>query len=498
MDRRAFLGGAISAWWVERFAALGFMGATSTSQAAAPALPALPLASGAKLVGLGHDAIQIGNFAGGPNVACSINSWSPLIWTRFFDQRVNFDTFYDPNDPWGRTAGSIPVMSVGPGFNGANQGVEADTLSPAPLPNVPATNTPGILARAFYALARKPDIIFIEAGDNDIQGGRSAAAIIGDLNSLLVQIRNAGVWAILATLLPKWPNWNAGQLAIHDQVNTWILWQSRREGVKVADLRYVWPDRRSLLARTIVQTGQSYYDAVNYPAARRAAEHTIVPLLASMVEEQPNSDPDPASGNLIPNFAFIGSAGVRGDGVAGQVASGWSLRRLKGLSTAYASLAPIGTTGRNSQVIIVNAIDITNSDQAFRFSFPTLDFSSVGIADGDWVRQFVPIEIDAWIGWTAISPKIDMQGARRFIANHGVGLVYSGSSTNNEPVHAGGGTFLLASEPTQVLPGAGLTSFRTTEFMDISFDGTKGGTGKLKIGTPILHKVCDPRPVWRL
>jgi hypothetical protein len=449
-------------------------------------------------MGLGHHAIQIGNFAGGPNIACSINSYSPLIWARFLDQRVNMDTFYDPNDPWGRTVGSIPTMSPGVGFTGANQGVEADILCAAPLPNVPATNTPGILARVPYALARNPDIVFVQAGDNDIQGGRSAAAITADLDSLITQSHNAGVWTILCTLLPVWPRWTAGQAAVHDRVNTWILAQSGRDGVKVADMRAVWPDQVSLLARTINQTGQTYYDALNHPAARRAADSVIVPLLATMVKAGIVDSLNPTVGNLIPNYAFTGATGSKGVGVGGQVATGWALIRISGVSTAVASLEAIGGTGRNQQVIIVDASDTANNNQFFRFSFPTLNFSTVGVADGDWVQQFVPIEIDAWAGWKSISPKIDIQGGRRFIANHAMTLVYSGSSTWNRPVYVGAGTFLLASEPTQVLPGAGLTSFRTTEFMDIHFDGTRGGTGKLKIGNPILRKVLDPRPRWNL
>ena len=449
-------------------------------------------------MGLGHHAIQIGDFAGGPNIACSINAYSPLIWSRFLDQRVNMDTFYDPNDPWGRTAGSVPTMSAGEGFNCANQGVEADILCPAPLPNVPATNTPGILARAPYALARNPGIIFIQGGDNDIQGGRSAAAIIADLDSLLTQIRVAGVWTILCTLLPVWPGWTAAQSAIHDEVNTWILAQSGRDGVKIADMRGVWPDQLSLLARTIKQTGQPYYDALNYPAARRAADSIIAPLLADMVQAPSVDILDPTWGNLIPSYAFAGATGGKGAGVGGQVATGWALNRISGQSIAVASLEAVGATGRNKQVIVVDAIDMNSSQQFFRFSFPTLNFSTVGIADGDWMQQIVPIEIDAWTGWTSISPKIDMQGGRRFIANHAVTMVYSGATTWNAPVYVGAGAFVLASEPTQVLPGAGLTSFRTTEFMDIHFDGTGGGTGKLKIGNPILRKISDPRPAWNL
>ncbi|VTZ26118.1 conserved hypothetical protein [Methylocella tundrae] len=495
MDRRSLLSGSALTWLIDR---LSPFSSGAVAAATAPSLPALPLPAGAKLLGLGHHAIQIGDFAGGPNVACSINSYSPLIWSRFLDQRVNLHSFYDPNDPWGRTAGSILTMSPGPGFNGANQGVEADILCPAPLPNVPATNTPGILARAPYALARDPDVIFIQAGDNDIQGGRSAAAIIADLDHLLTQIRNAGVWVILCTLLPVWPSWTDAQHAIHDQVNTWILAQNEREGVKIGDMRSVWPNHLSLLARTINQTGQTYYDALNYPAASRAANSVIVPLLGAMVKAAAVDSSNPAAGNLIPNYAFKGATGSKGVGVTGQVATGWALNRISGASAAIASLEASGAAGLNKQVITVDATDTGNSNQFFRFSFATLNFSTVGVVDGDWVQQFVPIEVDSWTGWTTISPKIDMQGARRFIANHAVTLVYSGSSTWNAPVYVGAGALLLASEPTQVLPGAGLTSFRTTEFMDIYFDGTKGGSGKLKIGNPILRKVSDPRPAWNL
>lgn len=508
IDRRAFVRGSSAIWMGSRLpdfkltSAVSGLAFSSSSLAAGPViernLPGLPLPAGTKLLGLGHHAIQIGNFAGGPNIACSINSCSTLVWARFFDRRVNLDTFYDPDDPWGRSVGSIPVMSPGVGFNGANQGVEADILCAAPLPGVPATNTPGILARASYALARKPGIIFVQAGDNDIQGQRSADAITADLDSLLIQIRSAGIWTILCTLLPIWPGWTGAQAATHDEINAWILRQSGRDGVRVADMRGVWPNRQSLLARTINQTGQAYYDSVNSPAANRAATKVVLPLLSNMVEAGSADSLDPTEANLIPNYAFSGTDGSLGNGVAGQVASGWALNRISGSSHAVAYLESSGAAGRNRQVIVIYATDTGNADQCFRLSFATLSFSAVKVNDGDWVQQFVPIEVDAWTGWISVSPKIDMQGARRFIANHAVTLVYNGGFDTFAPEYVGAGRFLLGSEPTQVLPGAGLTSFRTTEFMDIHFDGTKGGAGRIKIGNPILRKVIDPRPLWNL
>ena len=86
---------------------------------------------------------------------------SGLFVTAWSDTpNFNFDTWYDPVDPWSRAS-----PNAGRNLNGANQGIAGDHLDWAK-----GDNGGGILNRTRYDLARGPAIVWINAGTNSISG----------------------------------------------------------------------------------------------------------------------------------------------------------------------------------------------------------------------------------------------------------------------------------------------------------------------------------------
>lgn len=489
-------------------------------------LPALPLAAGAKMLAIGHQVIGIGDSTGGLNQV-DTNTRSPLIWARNLDNsRVNMDTFYDPADPFGDAIGSILTMSPGTeGNNGSNRGVEGDTLWNArdnsPLAGAVAQNTPGILARLPEAFAHQPAIMYFHAAENDIEQGRSAAEIVTDYDQALSLTKERGIWVILSTLQPSWPNWDASKIAVRDAVQTWILAQSNREGVKLADMRTVWPDANSLLERRINQVPRLYYDSLNYVSAYKAAKDVINPLLATMVQAGTIFSRDPSIDNLFPASIYKmngGTAGVKSPTTAGvisgNIATSFTLQRVNGASTAICSLEADGATDRFKQVIQITAADSINTNQNWRLHFAAQTFAALGLVEGDWVRQMLRIELDGWKGWRSFIHKIDQQGgSARWIGQSTATLIENVATVVQEttggaagvPKTAPGAATIyveglnevwLLTEPQLI--GKGNTSFRTTEFFNFFVDGTAGGAGTIKVSAPIIRKVLNPVPNWRM
>lgn len=372
----------------------GVRTATSTIQMdVRKALPALPLATGAKVVGLGHHAIQIGQAINQSGNRGTSNVYhSVLNWAWSLDPRFNYDNFFQSSEPYGRTAGSILTMTAGEGFQGGNQGVEADILCAAPIGPAsvnPATNTPGVLSRVAFTLARGPGIIYVHIGENDIAGGRTSAAIIADINTLLKRIPSEGVPAILSTLTPSWPSWSAEQATIRDEVNTWIKAQPGRIGVYIADMTTAWPDTGSLLARTINQIGAPWYDALAPDAGYRGAK-VLNAVLATLVASGSTFNQDPTVGNIMPNPGMTGTGGSKGTGVSGNIADGYTVSRLAGSSTMVGSKEVVSAGLVEKQVFAIAPITDALATRVNRFRFgrsATTMFSANGLTTGQWVRN---------------------------------------------------------------------------------------------------------------
>lgn len=459
------------------------------------ALPALPLPTGARVMELGHHEIGLGRY-----IAGLISNWSygSITWVRFWDKRFNVDSPYMALEPLGRNGGSITYEFPRSGYGASNQGSEAETLS-GRLPGVPALNTLGILNRLSTITALTPDIIYLAIGENDIQGGRSAIDIVTDLDRLLGFLVWSGSHVVIRTIQPSWPKWTAEQRYVRDTVNNWILRQTNRAGVRVADMSPVWTSPGIALQQRVLPAyigGAPYWDALNPYGAHRAAT-ALLPILQSMVTAGNFVSQDPSVGNFLTNWQNTGTTGTKNTGVTGNVPTSWSLTRLSGTATAVASLAQIGTSGTYQLVIDFTATDKT--DARFRLGQAIKTFTTLGLAIGDWVQLMVPIKTDGWLGFSEVRAKIDFRNAANGNSRAALAstIVKRASFETGEQLNVGAVDGTAITEPTVILDGFDLVNIRLTELVDIYIGGAKG-SGRLTFGPMTLREVNNPKPAWGL
>jgi len=170
--------------------------------AAARMLPPLPLPAGAKVMAFCDSHSAFNNVAANSGVLAAPVTAKGLIeaaWS--IDPRFNFDSWYDPTDPWRRADnGSINAVSI----NGANQGIPSDHLMKGSVSD-------GAMTRLRYALSRDPAVIILNCGTNSIATGdvvgsntpADSAYVIAQLDRMLTRIRQQGVWTVLSTLYPR-------------------------------------------------------------------------------------------------------------------------------------------------------------------------------------------------------------------------------------------------------------------------------------------------------
>lgn len=463
-------------------------------------LPALPLSTGAKVVGFGHSAIQRGAFTG--NASGVINSVGTsglravLPWIRIWDDRFNLDAFADANNPF-------QAVATTNALNGAQQAIGGEHIS-----YVSAAN-PGTLYRTPYIVARRPDIVYLHIGENDINSGGNtdASPIIALLDQQLTKLRNAGIWVAIQTLMPRgvdetganslWPTNDIRRTILAD-TNTWIKAQDGREGVKVCDttaiLGEMFPDL------TLFGTDQIHPN----PTGANAMAGVLLPLLQGMVSSGNVSNLDPTVSNLWPGYGLLGTTGTKiGTGLSGTVAAGHvaNLNAGAGASSVVASKEVISGT-LEKQVFVVTPGTDGNASRVHECRFTTsaaILLSSIGAVEGDWINSFVYVELSAWDYWLQVSLLNEAYAVGTAKLSASAGLANADSATQILPFGASGFSGWLKLCRWQVPVGSGSDRIRT-EVRPIFFDWDKNGTGTgtIKISKPILRKMASPQPAWNL
>lgn len=465
-------------------------------------LPSLPLATGAKVMGIGHSFIGRGTYsrylasqtATNGHQGTDETPQSYLYPIKYQDGRFNLDTFAQESVdlPWRQ------VASPGNAVTGSQQGLSGDHL----IYNSAAI--PGTINRSAYALARMPDIAVLDIGTNDISSGLSgagdngAAAIIAYLDKQIGLLTDAGTWVVVKTIAWRF-DWTTGdvRLASIKTINAWIIQQSAREGVRVWDTTAI--DGTASASWGTADTAIIGSDAV-HPSSYGAEvlANSLMPILQSMVTAGDSRNLDPLSGNLFPYAGLPGTSGSKATGITGNVATGLSVTRPIGTSTAVASKEVIAT-GNEKQVLTITPVNDGTTIHQFRLTTTAdITFTTLGVADGDWVQVLVPVELNSWDGWTWSA------------SNTGGGPIwnqneqYSASNaliweTNIFTGNGGGGHTFLLDVKLPVKAAAGANRLRwTSRPITIQFRSTASGTGVVKIGSPIMRKISDPRTAWGL
>lgn len=465
-------------------------------------LPALPLPAGSKVMALGHSFVRSGISV----LAAESSSFarSELVWARAVAPQVNADSFLYPADPWGR------------GFSGANQGLDGDHLLSNGV-------VPGVLGRMAYAAARRPAIVYIDIGRNDISSNVGAADVISRLDQLLGYLRGRGIWTILGTQPPSvtsggvspWPAGNARWTA-REVVNAWTLGQIGRDGVVVLD--------RSALADDAAPSGEAEWNAdmvstdgvhpcdrgafttgadpdgaVVADGGRVVSGTTLGAILNAMVQDGDHFIRDPlAAGNLLPDAGMTGTGGTAGPGASGSVADNWLVQYTVGTSTVACAKEDIDGS-RAKQVMTFTA---ENDGTANRIhtavcnrGFGSVTLAEAGLAAGDYVQQGLFVEVSAWDGWIDFCTLLSLrEGVSIRYSAYGLKWIDQINLKTASKAFAG----WVVTEPTQIPAGLGVSHINLGTFFRVDIDKAAAGSGVIKASRPFLRKVDDPRAAWNL
>lgn len=458
---------------------------------AAPAqkqLPPLPLQTGAKVMGFGHSFIQRAGWAilvdGRPRDIATSNVRGVLPWIRLWDNRFNLDVFADPANALGKDNS----------LSGAFQGLGGDHI-------VAEGAVRGTISRTPYVAARSPDIVYLDIGTNDISSGvKTADELIERLRQQLELLHNAGIWVVIQTITGRkvWPEGHPKQQII-DAANRWIKAQDGKDGVRVCDLRAAGFNHpgfdESLFGGDVIHPN---------PKGGKAMATVLLPILQGMVKPGDVVDlKDVAGKNLWPSFQLVGTDGAKtGDAATGAVASGHTVVRARGDSTAVCSKEPAGGAFEK-QVITFTPSRTATGDRVEEWRFCAskgLALSEIDVEPGrDWLESFVFVEVSPWAGWLALQWQMEAYADRQQALIARGGLVNPDSKTENLPLDDTGFSGWLKICRFQIPSGTPADRLRIdSRPLTISFDRTAAGTGTIKISQPILRKAADPRPAWNL
>jgi hypothetical protein len=469
---------------------------------AAVALPALPLAAGARLADFGHSFVLNGaqqtyNAARtetGGHTGFTECSRGLLKWVKALDGRFNGDVFAEFAHPFF-------APSSFAAFSGASQGKGGDCLRPGAdqVPPVGGTSIPGSIPRTPYLAGQGPGIVNLQMGTNDVTRGRSVEQLVSDYNLQVQMLTNAGIWVVLNTIA-----WNSAMipgsdaLAKAQALNSWIIAQAGRDGVKILDT----------LAFDGPESGISpslFYDGTTHPSdwlARVKARDHLLPLLQTMVAAGETRDLDPLSGNLFPAAGLPGTGGSKsssGGGTAmGNVATGISVTKANNASSILCSKEAV-SAGVEKQVIgITGAADASAVHSLTVRTSAALTLAGAGLAVGDWLEFIVPFECSDWAGFDVTSATPSATSAAHMLLSAGSSsaeLFAVGSNVS-------GRNFSTVARVVMPLPAAitAIDRLRLNSAMiTVRWLGGAAGSGTIKIGSPILRKLAaNPRTAWGL
>jgi hypothetical protein len=474
-------------------------------------LPALPLAVGAKIQFVGHSMLQRGQFSRATGTVCqglqecnlrSVGAWLSLLFKGC--DYSNFASRVAPGAPifpagdtafTGDNTNPFQSLSTTNAVNGSAQAIGGEHCQFLSVFN------PGVIARLRYALDRGPAIILLHIGENDINsdGYTAAAPISSFLDEILKLIRDEGVWVILPTLQTRgynpvksgWPIGDVRRQILKD-LNTWIVSQTGRDGVKVCDTRLLCSD--------------DVFDPLQFNTSDEIHENSIgsynvasvvLPVLQSMVQVGNYISVDPTVNNIFPNWGMLGTTGTKtGTGITGNVATGFVVDSKVGASTVDCFKQVISAGVSEFQGFTITPVaDGTTSHSLRLHASATALIVSLGLVAGDWVEFAFRITLSAWAGWGGFSVFQEQYNVGAFIWQHNTGIIGDSSglfpsvaldvwATGRFPVQATVDRIRIESRPFTL-------SWRSDQ-------GVPSPLPVAMIGLPQWRKVGSPLPGWNL
>lgn len=452
-------------------------------------LPSLPLPLGARVV-LHGDSQSGWNNWGGVSLASdrAAPSYAFGAVETLFGAHPRFDvsSWFDEGDPWRRL------------LAGANQGLFGDHLqwTKPDFGN-------GIVPRLGHTIARNAPIVILQGGTNSLNSGddqsgvpASAAYVIARLDEALRICRRAGRWCILETLLPRgdWPAADPRQSELV-AVNAWIRSQSGRDGVLgIWDSWDVLAPGGQLDPSMFIEGGAGIHRNQRgaYAAAFSGAA-SLQSILLPAVSPGSVFNQDPVPSNLLGagTANLAGTTGTKiGIATTGAVASGCSLRMIRGGSTQVASKE--GVSGALTRQVLT----ITPVNDGLNGGYHISDFTLPALTtDLPPAGAFLQAGIFVEIGDT---PSISHTVLTTTVLGGATSRLVSRAMFGNTNTFRAGGpgnrSFWVVSKPFQ-LPVAS-TFDRITMVMSTYLRLDASDVPVIRYSRPWLRVVPDPRPAW--
>lgn len=252
---------------------------------------------------------------------------------------------------------------------------------------------------------KNPDVVFILIGTNDIvTGGRTSAAILADIDTMIAANRGIGAVTVLGKVLPRGSvasPMTGGQIATWEAVNAGIAARA------AADL-IVW-DAESVVgnndANHTIANGMTTSEDKLHPNTRGGqligdVVATAVTNAGILVDTDPLFTSDNAVGNIITSGFLTGTAGSKSGLFTGDVATGWTGTVASGGGcAALGAKVSRGALGDWQQVTISG----TYTGSTRSVSVHRTISSGLNITAGNKIRFACDFEVDGAVALLGIS-----------------------------------------------------------------------------------------------
>ncbi|MBB2818977.1 UNVERIFIED_ORG: hypothetical protein GGD59_002222 [Rhizobium esperanzae] len=347
---------------------------------------------------------------------------------------------------------------------------------------------------AYLATKVDCDIVFIDAGTNDMSSG-TKENIQASRERMMEYFRSKGKIVIIAPELARgvgsWAGGGPERAKAH-----WINRKTReycrtKKHCYFFDWNLPWVD----MASTYGEPKSGYSpDGIHFnPKGGEAVGLAFAQFLATILPAAQNFSAYPDDlfdatnnpmGNRLANPLCLGTAGANGTGSTGSVATGMRVERSSGGSSVVAS-----KEARSDGIGEYQVMTFTPSGTAedvFYFRTSTANTTLTGGVSGDWFTARCKIETNNYAGFTGVALLLSDQGAGSMDA-YGMEPFNSGSANEKWSALARAG--YIETPPFQIADAAPGVRWR----LEMTFDANVAGTPIVKAGEIELRKVTDPR-----
>lgn len=364
-------------------------------------------------------------------------NWAAAYWPNF-----EFDTWYDA---------TVATRN----FAGMNGGISGNT-------------TADVLARCAAMLARRPSVVLVSVGTNDVGASVAASTAMANLQAICGYFTARGVKVILSNIRPRGsssiPDGDA-RLTILSDLNALIsAYAAATPNVTLWDAYAAYDDGAGRPVSGLLSDGI-------HPSRRGAqiAGRSLATVIASVMADQAIAQ-IPTPGALMSNDIMAGTGGTASTGSSGSMATGYTFTRVGGGT----STAVLSKNGSDFQQAVISPQAAGIADEAWLIGRQS---GGAPVSEGMWIRTYARVKLSAWDGW-------------RFIGHQGtrsVGLAtVDAAAVMDMPEED---TFDIIGPP--YLVPTGVTSISMVLRIDV--DGTKtGSSGTLTIERFGVYQIDNP------